>query len=159
MWPTYMRRNCKSQRVCYPCNSPKSSCGHSSSLGVTRVTRKNLHAANFVTCPPVRRNIPGFSVDPPLLASGVRKVSCSRARRRHAVVWNWIMLQWAQRFSNMQHPVFLCYNVNTNLKPTLNFYIDALGDKQEVLALFIDHPNLLSCSLEKRLKRNLRGEI
>ena len=74
--------------------------------GVTRVTRKNLHAANFVTCPPVRRNIPGFSVDPPLLASGVRKVSCSRARRRHAVVWNWIMLQWAQRFSNMQHPVF-----------------------------------------------------
>ena len=30
--------------------------------GVARTTRGNLRAASFVTCPPVRRNIPGFSV-------------------------------------------------------------------------------------------------
>lgn len=52
-------------------------------------------------------------------------------------------------------PSILGYNVDTNLGPTLNFYIDALGDEGEALALVTQYPNLLSYSLEKRLKTRL----
>ena len=40
MRPIYIRRNCKPQQVCYPCNSPKSSCGPQNSLRVTHATPK-----------------------------------------------------------------------------------------------------------------------
>ena len=52
-------------------------------------------------------------------------------------------------------PALFGCNVDTNLKPTLNFYIDALGDKREACALVIDRPNLFGYSLEKRLKPRL----
>ena len=43
-----------------------------------------------------------------------------------------------------QHPSFFAHNVNTNLKPTLHFYINALGGKQEALTLVTDRSNLFS---------------
>ena len=73
-------------------------------------------------------------------------------------------LEWLQQrldlddaaLSNMiqQFPTFFNCNVDTNLKPTLDFYIDALGEKQ-ALALVVDRPSLFSYSLEKRLKPRL----
>ena len=46
----------------------------------------------------------------------------------------------------------LTCNIDTNLEPTLDFYIDALGDKSEALALVTRNPGSFSRSLEKRLK-------
>ena len=50
--------------------------------------------------------------------------------------------------------IFSC-NVNTNLAPTLNFYIGALGDEREALTLVIQNPSLFGYSLENRLKPRL----
>merc|ERR1719291_911291 len=54
-----------------------------------------------------------------------------------------------------QCPPLLGCNVHTNLEPTLNFYIDALGEEGEALALVVRDPRLFSLSLEKRLKPRL----
>ena len=42
------------------------------------------------------------------------------------------------------------------VEPTLNFYIDAMGDESEALALVTRDPRSLSRSLEKRLKPRLQ---
>ena len=52
-------------------------------------------------------------------------------------------------------PPLLGCNINTNLEPTINFYIDALGDESKALAFVIRDPSSLSRSLEKRLKPRL----
>ena len=75
-------------------------------------------------------------------------------------------LEWLQQrfhlddaaLSNMiqKLPALFSCNVVTNLEPTLHFYINALGDKQEALALVMDRPNLFGLSLEKRLKPRLK---
>ena len=54
-----------------------------------------------------------------------------------------------------QHPAIFGYNVQTNLEPTLNFYIDALGKEGKILAMVAKDPSLFSFSLEKRLKPRL----
>merc|ERR1719287_105118 len=75
-------------------------------------------------------------------------------------------LEWLQQhlslddaaLSNMiqQFPVLFSCNAETNLRPTLDFYIDALGDTRGALALVVGHPNVLSLSLERRLKPRLQ---
>ena len=42
------------------------------------------------------------------------------------------------------------------MDPTINFYIDALGDESTALAFVIRNPSSLSRSLEKRLKPRLQ---
>ena len=56
-----------------------------------------------------------------------------------------------------QSPLIGC-NIDSNLDPTLNFYIDVLG-KEEALALVIRDPSALSRSLEKRLKPRLKQAL
>mmetsp|Transcript_37276 Transcript_37276/g.63446 ORF Transcript_37276/g.63446 Transcript_37276/m.63446 type:complete len:146 (+) Transcript_37276:156-593(+) len=53
-------------------------------------------------------------------------------------------------------PPLFSYSVDVNIEPTMNFFIDALGDEDEALALLIRVPNLFSYSLEKRLKPRLK---
>ena len=77
-----------------------------------------------------------------------------------------LKLEWLQQhlslddvaLSNMiqQFPVLFSCNAETNLRPTLDFYIDALGDTRGALALVVGHPNVLSLSLERRLKPRLQ---
>ena len=77
-----------------------------------------------------------------------------------------LKLEWLQQhlhlddaaLSNMiqQFPALFNCNAETNLRPTLDFYIDALGDTQGALALVVGQPNLFSLSLEKRLKPRLK---
>ena len=50
-----------------------------------------------------------------------------------------------------QLPNIFGYNVDSNLKPTLNFYIDALEDKQRAFALVINSPNLFNFSCKKHM--------
>ena len=52
-------------------------------------------------------------------------------------------------------PALFSYNIETNIEPTINFYIDALRDESKALAFVIRDPSLLSRSLEKRLKPRL----
>ena len=53
-------------------------------------------------------------------------------------------------------PPLLGSNIDTNIDPTINFYIDALGDESEALDLIIQRPASLTYSLEKRLKPRLQ---
>ena len=55
-----------------------------------------------------------------------------------------------------KHPPLFGYNIDTNLEPTLDFYIDTLGDKSEALALVTRNPVAFGVSLEKRLKPRLK---
>ena len=48
-------------------------------------------------------------------------------------------------------PLLDC-SVDANLKLRLNFYMNALGDKQEAVALIINCLSMFSYSLENRLK-------
>ena len=52
-------------------------------------------------------------------------------------------------------PSLLGCNIDTNIEPTLNFYIDALGDERKALTFVIHNPISLTFSLEKRLKPRL----
>ena len=52
-------------------------------------------------------------------------------------------------------PPLLSSNIASNLEPTINFYINALGDKSKALDLVIRIPASLTYSLEKRLKPRL----
>ena len=52
-------------------------------------------------------------------------------------------------------PALFSYNIDTNIEPTINFYIDALGDESKALAFVTRDPSSLSRSLEKRLKPRL----
>ena len=52
-------------------------------------------------------------------------------------------------------PSLFNLNIDTNIDPTLNFYIDALGDEAKALA-FVAHPISFGYSLEKRLKPRLQ---
>ena len=52
-------------------------------------------------------------------------------------------------------PPLFCCNIDTNLEPTLNFYIDALGDENKALNLIIRIPASLGYSVENRLKPRL----
>lgn len=71
-------------------------------------------------------------------------------------------LEWLQHclelddaaVSNMVQELLalFCYNVDTDLLPTLHFCIDALGDEQESLTLVTSCLALFGYSLEKRLK-------
>ena len=55
---------------------------------------------------------------------------------------------------------FLSCNVETNLQPTLDFYITALdGDKQAATSLIINNPTLFHYSLEHRLKPRLEEAL
>ena len=54
----------------------------------------------------------------------------------------------------MPTPLLGC-SVDANLEPTSNFYIKALGDEGEALALLIKDPALFCFSLERRLKPRL----
>ena len=56
-------------------------------------------------------------------------------------------------------PTLLGYNIDTNLDPTINFYIDALGDESKALDLILRIPASLTYSLEKRLKPRLEEAI
>merc|ERR1719291_217501 len=53
-------------------------------------------------------------------------------------------------------PSLLNFNVDTNIEPTLNFYIEALGDEDQALNLVRRQPALISLSLENRLKPRLQ---
>ena len=57
-------------------------------------------------------------------------------------------------------PSILSCNLDTNLEPTLYFYIGALGgNEREALALVTHNPNLFAYSLEKRLKPRLQEAL
>ena len=47
----------------------------------------------------------------------------------------------------------------TNLEPTLNFYVYALGNNEEAVALVIQTPALLGYNLEKRLQPRLKEAV
>jgi len=78
-------------------------------------------------------------------------------------------LEWLQKhlsltdveLSNMiqKQPAFFGYNIPNNLEPTLNFYIDILGDENEALALVKRRPSAFTYSLEKRLKPRLEQAL
>lgn len=53
-------------------------------------------------------------------------------------------------------PSVVGYSVENNLEPTLNFYVDALGDEGEALALIKQNPSFFGRSLENRLKPRLK---
>lgn len=63
-----------------------------------------------------------------------------------------------QELSNfiLKSPSILNCNVESNLQPTLQFFIDALGNEREAVRLVINNPSLLEYSLEKRLKPRLK---
>ena len=46
--------------------------------------------------------------------------------------------------------------MDSNLEPTLNFYIDSLANEKEALALLKQYPSLLGFSLTNQLKPRLR---
>ena len=52
-------------------------------------------------------------------------------------------------------PSLFCYNIDSNLEPTLNFYIDALGEESTAISFVTKNPSSLRMSLEKRLKPRL----
>ena len=52
-------------------------------------------------------------------------------------------------------PPLLCCNIDTNLNPTLEFYIDALESENLALSMVIHNPLLLGYSLKNRLKPRL----
>ena len=53
-------------------------------------------------------------------------------------------------------PSLFCYNIDSNLEPTLNFYIDALdGDENKAISFVTKNPSSFGRSLEKRLKPRL----
>ena len=53
-------------------------------------------------------------------------------------------------------PSLLACRIDTNIEPTLNFYIDTLGDEDRALNLVIGRPALIGYSLENRLKPRLQ---
>merc|ERR1712194_760900 len=53
-------------------------------------------------------------------------------------------------------PSLLCSNVDANIKPTLDFYVDVIGDEKQALDMVTHDPLLFSYSLEKRLKPRLQ---
>ena len=53
-------------------------------------------------------------------------------------------------------PSLLGCNIDTNIEPTINFYINALGDERKALALVTHNPSSFGYSLEKRLKPRLQ---
>ena len=55
-----------------------------------------------------------------------------------------------------QYPALLGCNIDSNLEPTLDFYIDALGDENQALALVTRNPSSFAYSLENRLKPRLK---
>lgn len=55
-------------------------------------------------------------------------------------------------------PKLLSCSINSNLEPTLNFYIDALG-KDDALAFVTRNPVSFAYSLEKRLKPRLKQAL
>ena len=74
-------------------------------------------------------------------------------------------LMWLQRRLDLNEasvsemiqkmPSLLGFNVDANLKPTLDFYIDALGDEEEALRLVVPDPSLFTYSLKNRLTPRL----
>ena len=58
-----------------------------------------------------------------------------------------------------QYPALFSYNIDNNLEPKLNFYINALGDENEALALVTRIPALFGYSLENRLKPRLQEAL
>ena len=52
-------------------------------------------------------------------------------------------------------PSLVCSNIPNNLEPTLNFYINALGDESTAISFVTNNPSSLGVSLEKRLKPRL----
>ena len=70
-------------------------------------------------------------------------------------------LNWLQQRLNLndasvskmiqKQPSLLCCNIDTNLKPALDFYINALRDKEEALCMVILDLSLFTYSLKNRL--------
>lgn len=58
-----------------------------------------------------------------------------------------------------KQPAFFGYNIPNNLEPTLNFYIDALGNKSDAIAYVRQKPKSFSYSLEKRLNPRLKQAL
>mmetsp|Transcript_20988 Transcript_20988/g.31655 ORF Transcript_20988/g.31655 Transcript_20988/m.31655 type:complete len:90 (-) Transcript_20988:110-379(-) len=49
-------------------------------------------------------------------------------------------------------PSMLGFNIERNLQPTLDFYIQTYGDKDSAITNLQANPRFLAASLEKRLK-------
>ena len=74
-------------------------------------------------------------------------------------------LNWLQQRLNLndasvskmiqKQPSLLAFNIDTNLKPTLDFYINALGNEEEALCMFVPDPSLFTYSLKNRLTPRL----
>eukprot|EP00547_Thalassionema_nitzschioides_P005157 CAMPEP_0194215926 /NCGR_PEP_ID=MMETSP0156-20130528/18058_1 /TAXON_ID=33649 /ORGANISM="Thalassionema nitzschioides, Strain L26-B" /LENGTH=119 /DNA_ID=CAMNT_0038944571 /DNA_START=769 /DNA_END=1128 /DNA_ORIENTATION=- len=76
-------------------------------------------------------------------------------------------LKWLQRrlfwennneLSNIiqKMPTLLGCSVQSNLEPTLDFCIEAIGIDKNVIEIIEQHPSILGYSLEKRLKPRLK---
>ena len=55
-----------------------------------------------------------------------------------------------------KQPALFGYNIPNNLEPTLDFYIDALGNKSDAITYVRQKPKSFSYSLEKRLRPRLK---
>ena len=74
-------------------------------------------------------------------------------------------INWLQQRLNLNNatasimiqkfPALLGYSIDANLRPTLNFYVDALGVEEEVLDMLSLDPSLFGYSLKNRLKPRL----